>query len=162
MGFKLANITNGGEGISGYKHSSETRAKLSTFHKVFQNTDRMKSVRMANGELSKLPERRAAHSALVKQQMSSPENRERSQAGALKLASDPSFIAAQRERALKRMQNPKFRYMMATPCICVETGRVFKSQADAAKFVGGRSQTINKAISGKRQTAYGYHWKNQE
>jgi hypothetical protein len=162
MGFTLANITSGGEGISGHKHSFETRAKLSTFHKLFQNTDRMKSVRIANGERSKLPERRAAHSALVKQQMSSPENRERSRAGALKLASDPSFIAAQRERALKRMQDPKFRYMMATPCVCVETGQVFKSQADAAKFVGGRPQTISRAASGKRQTAYGYHWKNQE
>jgi len=82
--------------------------------------------------------------------------------GALKLASDPLFIAAQRERALKRMQDPKFRYMMATPCVCVETGQVFKSQADAAKFVGGRPQTISRAASGKRQTAYGYHWKNQE
>jgi hypothetical protein len=117
---------------------------------------------MANGELSKLPERRASHSALVKQQMRSPENRERSRAGALKLASDPLFIAAQRKRALKRMQDPKFRYMMATPCVCIETGQVFKSQADAAKFVGGLSQTINRAISGKRTTAYGYHWKNQE
>lgn len=162
MGFTLANITGGGDGLSGHKHSNESKAKMSAFQKVFQNTDRMKSVRAANGELSKLPERRVAHSALVRRQMSCPENRERSRSGALKLASDPLFIAAQRERALKRMQDPKFRYMMATSCVCVETGQVFKSQADAAKFVGGRSQTINKAISGKRQTAYGYHWKNQE
>jgi hypothetical protein len=162
MGFTLANITSGGDGVSGHKHSSETKAKLSVFHKVFQNTDRMKSIRVANGELSKLPERRAAHSALVRRQMSNPENRERSRAGALKLASDPSFIAVQRERALKRMQDPKFRYMMATPCVCVETGQVFKSQTDAAKFVGGKPQTISRAASGKRQTAYGYHWKNQE
>jgi hypothetical protein len=162
LGFVLANITDGGDGISGYKHSAKTKAKLSAFHKVFQNTDRMKSVRIANGELSKLPERRSAHSALITQQMSNPANRERSRVGALKLASDPLFIAAHRDRALKRMQDPKFRYMMASPCVCVETGQVFKSQADAAKFVGGRSQTISRAISGARQTAYGYHWKNQE
>lgn len=162
LGFSLANVTNGGDGVSGHKHSAETKAKLSAFHKVFQNTDRMKSVRTSNGELSKLPERRAAHSALVKVQMSDPANRERSRIGALKLASDPLFITAQRDRALKRMQDPKFRYMMASPCVCVETGQVFKSQADAAKFVGGRPQTINRAISGARQTAYGYHWKNQE
>ena len=29
MGFTLANITSGGDGVSGYKHSSETKEKLS-------------------------------------------------------------------------------------------------------------------------------------
>lgn len=162
MGFTLANITSGGEGVSGHKHSNESKAKMSAFQKVFQNTEKMRLTHQMCGDMAKLPERRAAHSALIKQQMSSPENRERSRAGALKLASDPFFIATQRERALKRMQDPKFRYMMARPCVCVETGQVFKSQADAAKFVGGRPQTISRAISGQRQTAYGYHWKNQE
>lgn len=162
LGFSLANITNGGDGVAGHKHSAESKAKMSAFQSVFQKTEKMRLTRQMCGEMSKLPERRAAHSALVKAQMSDPVNRERSRAGALKLASDPLFIAAQRDRALKRMQDPKFRYMMASPCVCVETGQVFKSQADAAKFVGGRPQTINRAISGARQTAYGYHWKNQE
>lgn len=162
LGFSLANITDGGDGASGYKHSAESKAKMSAFQRVFQNTEKMHLVHKICGAKSKLPERRAAHSALIKEQMSDPANRERSRAGALKLASDPLFIAAQRDRALKRMQDPKFRYMMASPCVCVETGQVFKSQADAAKFVGGRPQTINRAIAGARKTAYGYHWKNQE
>ncbi len=162
LGFSLANITNGGDGVAGHKHSAESKAKMSAFQSVFQKTEKMRLIRQMCGEMSKRQERRAAHSALIKAQMSDPKNRERSRAGALKLASDPIFIAAQRDRALKRMQDPKFRYMMAIPCVCVETGQVFKSQADAAKFVGGRPQTINKAISGARQTAYGYHWKNQE
>lgn len=162
MGLTLANITSGGEGVSGYKHTDAAKVKMSAFQKVFQNTEKMRLAHQMCGELTKLPERRAAHSALVKRQMSVHENRERSRIGALKLASDPLFIAAQRDRALKRMQDPKFRYMMARPCVCVETGQVFKSQADAAKFVGGRPQTICRAISGARQTAYGYHWKNQE
>jgi len=162
LGLTLANVTSGGDGASGHKHSVKSRAKMSAFQSVFQYTEKMRLTRKMCGEMSKLPERRAAQSALAKQQMSDPENRERSRAGALKLVSDPEFIAAQRVRALKRMQDPNFRYMMANPCVCVETGQVFKSQADAARFVGGRSQTISKAISGTRQTAYGYHWKNQE
>ena len=162
LGFSLANITDGGEGMSGAKHTDAAKSKMSAFQRVFQNTEKMRLAHKICGEMSKLPERRAAHSVLVKAQMSDPVNRERSRAGALKLASNPLFIAAQRDRALKRMQDPKFRYMMASPCVCVETGQVFKSQADAAKFVGGRPQTINRAISGARQTAYGYHWKNQE
>jgi hypothetical protein len=162
LGFSLANVTNGGDGVSGHKHSAESKAKMSAFQSVFQNTEKMCLTRQMCGEMSKLPERRAAHSALVKTQMSNPANREKSRIGALKLVSDPLFIAAQRNRAFKRMQDPKFRYMMASPCVCVETNQVFKSQADAAKFVGGRSQNISRAISNARQTAYGYHWKNQE
>lgn len=159
IGHKLANITAGGEGISGYKHSVETKDKMSAFQKQFQNTDRMKAIHANAGEMSKLPERREKQRDFVRSYMSIPENREQSRLGALKQCQDPLFIEAQRQRALKRMTDSKFRYKMAKPCVCVETGQEFKSQADAAKWVSGKSQTINRAISGARQTAYGYHWK---
>lgn len=158
MGIKLVNVTSGGEGVSGLKHSEATRKKLSAFQKQFQNTEKMRAVHQKIGALTKLPERRAAHSEKIRILMQDPVARERSRLGALKQTSDPAFIAAQRERALKRMQDAKFRYLMAQPCICVETGQVFQSQAGAAKFVGGRPQTICRAVSGKRKTAYGYHW----
>lgn len=159
LGFSLANITDGGDGVSGHKHSAETKAKMSAFQKVFQNTEKMRLNRRMCGEMAKSPERRAAQSAFVKEYMKDPANRERSRAGALKLASDPVFIEEQRKRATKRMQDPKYRYVMARGCVCIETGQTFASQADAARFFGGRPQTISKAISGKRKTAYGYHWK---
>jgi hypothetical protein len=159
MGYQLANITDGGEGVSGHKHSAQTKAKMSAFQKEFQNTERMKAVHKANSEMAKTPERRIKHSAFVKAHMADPQNRERSRLAALKQAQDPLFIAAQRDRAFKRMTDSKYRYMMAKACICIETGQEFQSQADAAKWAGGKPQTINRAITGARLTAYGYHWK---
>jgi hypothetical protein len=159
IGYQLANVTDGGEGVSGHKHSVQSKAKMSAFQKEFQNTERMKAVHKAHSEMAKTPERRQKHSAFVKAYMSDPKNRERSRIGALKQSQDPLFIAAQRERAFTRMADSKYRYMMAKPCVCVETGQEFKSQADAAKWADGLSQTINRAITGARLTAYGYHWK---
>lgn len=159
MGHKLANATNGGEGVSGHKHSAEAKAKMSAFQKQFQNTARMKVVHTLAGEKSKLPERRLKQRDFVRVYMTNPVNRERSKQAAIQQNQDPTFLEAQRERALKRMTDPKFRYMMAKPCVCVETGQEFKSQADAAKWAGGIPQTINRAITGARLTAYGYHWK---
>lgn len=161
MGIKLCNITNGGEGVSGLKHTKETKEKLSAFQKIFQNTEKMKLVRKKNAENYRNNfERRVKQSKKIKQYMENPENREKSRIGAKKLAANPAFIAAQRKRAIDRMKDPNIRYLMATPCICVETGQIFKSQADAAKFINGRPQTISRAVSGKRKTAYGFHWKS--
>lgn len=159
MGHKLANVTDGGEGISGHKHSAEAKTKMSAFQKQFQNSDRMKIAHAIAGEKSKLPERRQKQRDFARAYMANPVHREQSRMGALKQCQDPLFIEAQRERAKKRMTSPEFRYMMAKPCVCIETGQEFKSQADAAKWVGGRPQTINRAITGARLTAYGYHWK---
>lgn len=159
MGHKLANVTDGGEGVSGHKHSVETKAKMSAFQKQFQNSDRMKIAHAVAGEKSKLPERRQKQRDFVRAYMANPVHREQSRMGALKQCQDPLFIEAQRKRAKQRMTSPDFRYMMAKPCICIETGQEFKSQADAAKWVNGKPQTINRAITGARLTAYGYHWK---
>lgn len=159
MGYKLANITDGGEGISGHKHSAEAKAKMSAFQKQFQNTDRMKIAHTLAGEKAKLPERRQKQRDFAYAYMSNPAHRERSRQAAVQQNQDPAFLEAQRERALKRMATLEFRYLMAKPCVCVETGQEFQSQADAAKWAGGRSQTINRVINGTRLTAYGYHWK---
>jgi hypothetical protein len=159
MGYKLANITDGGEGVSGHKHSADVKAKMSAFQKAFQNSEKMQAVHRQAGNLAKTPERRQQQSQRAKAYMADPANRERSRAGALKQCQDPLFIAAQRKRALQRMTDQKYRYMMAKPCVCVETGQEFQSQADAAKWAGGIPQTINRAITGARLTAYGYHWK---
>lgn len=159
MGHKLANVTDGGEGISGHKHSAEAKTKMSAFQKQFQNSDRMKIAHAIAGEKSKLPERRQKQRDFARAYMANPLHREQSRMGALKQCQDPLFIEAQRKRAKQRMTRPEFRYIMAKPCVCIETGQEFKSQADAAKWAGGKSQTINRAITGARLTAYGYHWK---
>lgn len=163
-GLKIANITSGGEGVCGYVHTEASKQKMSAFQKKFQNSEQMVVVHKRNGELNKLPERRAAQSAKIKAYMSLPENRERSRQGALKLAENPEFIEAQRQRALERMKDPKYRNLLAKKCICVETGVVYDSYNSAVawlKSIGhalASHSKISCCISGKRNSAYGYHW----
>jgi hypothetical protein len=161
MGQSMANITGGGDGVSGYKHTLETRKILSDFHKRLHNLPEQK---VKNSERNKLrmqdPEIKSRVRDGALRYMSIPENRERSRQAALLQNSSQEFCQQQRERCLARMQQAKYRLLMAKACICVETGQIFQSQADAARWVGPNAlpQTISRAVSGARKTAYGYHW----
>jgi DNA-directed RNA polymerase subunit N (RpoN/RPB10) len=44
------------------------------------------------------------------------------------------------------------------PVRCVETGKVYKSQAQAARELGIHRYGISNVITGKQKTAGGYHW----
>lgn len=46
-----------------------------------------------------------------------------------------------------------------TPVICVETGEIFESQAEASKQKNISQGNIGSCLKGKRQVAGGYHWK---
>ena len=48
------------------------------------------------------------------------------------------------------------------PVKCIEIGRVFKSQSDAAKELGMKKSHIGSACRGKRNKAGGYHWEYAE
>lgn len=162
MGYSMANITDGGEGPMGYRHTDATKAQLSLHHKRLHNLPEQKEknrqrnrVRMQNPEVKeKLRSSAVAYMAI-------PENREKSRQAALFQTSQPEFKNRQSRLALARMQQPKYRLLMAKPCMCVETGTIFQSQKEAAQWVGpnARSTTINRAISGERKTAYGFTWK---
>lgn len=165
-GVKLVNVTSGGEGVLGHKHNEIAKLKMSQFQKVFQNSDRMKQVRLKNAENYRNDvSRRQSHSEKIKLYMRDPVNRERSRLGAMKLAADPTFIEKQRQRALERQKLPQFRYLLAKACVCVETGVVYKSLRDAAdwlKSLGHEKAShskISMCLTGERRSAYGYHWK---
>lgn len=163
MGYSMANIADGGEGPTGYRHTEETKAKLSVHHKRLHNLPEQKA---KNSARNKLKMQDPAHKERVRAgalaYMAKPENRERSRQAALLQTSKPEFKVRQSVLALVRMKNPEYRFFMAKPCVCVETGESFQSQAEAAKWVGAhaRPQTICRAISGQRKTAYGYHWQS--
>lgn len=163
-GITLANVTAGGDGVCGYKHTDESKLKMSEFQRVFQHSEKMIAVRKQNGDLSKDPDRRKAHSAKIKAHMALPENRERSRQGALKLAANHAFIEAQRLRAFERMKDPKYRNLMAKKCVCIETGVKYDSYNSAVAWLKSIGHTlashskISLCISGKRKSAYGYHW----
>ena len=44
------------------------------------------------------------------------------------------------------------------PVVCVETGRVYESIAQAALAMGITASTLNNTLSGKYATSAGYHW----
>lgn len=163
MGCSMANITDGGDGPSGYRHTDETKAKLSLHHKHFHNLPEQKAKNSARNKLKmQNPEHKEKVRAGALAYMVNPENRERSRQAALQQTSKPEFKIRQRSLALARMQKPEYRLLMAKSCLCIETGQIFQSQAEAAKWVGehGRPQAINRAVSGQRKTAYGYRWKS--
>jgi len=163
MGCSMANITDGGDGASGYKHTLETKKILSDHHKRLHNLPEQK---IKNSERNRLRMQDPAIKSRVRdcaiRYMSIPENRERSRQAALLQNSSQEFRQKQRERCFARMKQSKYRLLMAKACICVEMGQVFQSQADAARWVGSnaRPQTISRAVSGERKTAYGYHWQS--
>jgi hypothetical protein len=163
MGYSMANITDGGDGVSGYTHTPETKKILSSHHKRLHNLPEQKA---KNSKRNKLRMQDPCIKNHVRagaiQYMASFENREKSRQAAIVQNSSQEFRQKQRERCFIRMQQPKYRLLMAKACVCVETGQIFQSQADAARWVGlhAKSQTINKAISGKLKTAYGYHWQS--
>lgn len=41
---------------------------------------------------------------------------------------------------------------------CVETGKIYKNCADAARDVGVHRYAINSCVNGKSKTSAGYHW----
>lgn len=45
------------------------------------------------------------------------------------------------------------------PVMCVETGRVFESCGDAARWCGSNSSHISNACRGNFEKTKGYHWK---
>ena len=163
MGCLMANIADGGKGISGYKHTEKTRKILSEHHKKLHNLPEQKIKNSARNKLRMQdPDIKARVRAGALKYMSVQENRDKSRIAALLQNSSLEFRQKQRERAFARMQQPKYRLLMSKACICVETGQIFESQADAARWIGknAKSQTINRAVSGTRKTAYGYHWQN--
>lgn len=48
---------------------------------------------------------------------------------------------------------------VVTPVVCVETGEMFSSTREAARFAGVSRSSISMAINGIRKTAGGFHWK---
>lgn len=45
-----------------------------------------------------------------------------------------------------------------TPIRCIETGVVYESLTEAALAYFGTSRNIWRALNGRIETAYGYHW----
>lgn len=147
---KLCNLTNGGDGISGYRHTQENRKKFSESRRG--RISPTKGTILTNEHKEKL---RLAK--LGKKQ--SPDHVAKAAAGRKgKKYSEAHRKAISKALTGRKMpidsQANKYKKVM-----CVETGKVYKSVTQAAKDLNLYTTNISKACKGKLTKTGGYHWK---
>lgn len=129
------NLTEGGEGVTGFKFSEESKKKLS---------DSIKKSYKDNPELLlKLSERARARTGS-----------KNSFFGKKLSKSHIEKMRVARIKAITGENNPS-----AVKVLCIETGEVFNTAKDAAFSVGLKySTTILKCAKGQRKSAGGFTW----
>lgn len=157
MGFELVNMTDGGEGSSGWKHDAETVTKIRE-----SNTGKTRSAEaVANS--------RAARAEWLERGIHDYWTQERRQA-----ASDA--ISGERHPNFGKKYSPELRAKLSAahkgkrnesalkPVRCIDTGEVFPCAMDASRWLQGKGfdkacgPYVAAAARGKYATAYGYRW----
>lgn len=153
--------------ISGNYGISETNENYSEFRS-----------KMMKEQYEKNPERKQHMSESMKAIFSSEEKRQMARERAIKQFSDPAFYTYYREYRASEEFKEKLRKAntgkkqseetikkiietSGTPVRCVETGVVYPSAKEAARCIPG-NVNINAVLSGRRNTAGGFHWERLE
>jgi hypothetical protein len=146
-GVRLANLTDGGDGPSGYRHTPETKAKISAMFKgrvLSQDTRQKMSASRVGVPKSE------AHIKSLTGRVFSLEHRMR-----LRGPKDKASQKAKREAYVARLPD----------VLCVDLGLKFDSVAAAKAWLreNGFPRAATSAISehcrGLRSVAYGYQWR---
>lgn len=157
MGYELVNMTDGGEGKSGCKHSPETRQKIASSNVGRKPTPEQ----IAAASKRMLGNKQFAgrkHSNETKQKISAG-NR-----GKLAGARSPRYgkpIPQSQKDAIAEA-NSGAKHYGAKKVLCVETGVVYETCTAAAVAMTGNKKSrsaISKAALGKVKRLYGYTWK---
>jgi hypothetical protein len=112
QGLILANLTDGGEGVSGLKHSEKTKRVLREKSK-HTSKQRMTDPKIranlsaATTKYFSDPDNRRRHSILTVELMSDPEVRERISEAMIKISSDPRVKAARSKFMMEFLADPK-------------------------------------------------------
>jgi len=168
------NLTDGGEGIIGYKFSSEliekrsksrqgkklsekARKTLSDSQKGKTFSDEIRA-RMSNVKKNKCPVK-CVETGLIFDSILAASNWSKTSRINIRRALDKSTsIAGGYHWCYVDSANPPVRNQR--PVKCVETGEIFESMSAAAKSIGISSSGIKNVIIGKNHTAGGYHWED--
>lgn len=176
----LTNLTDGGEGVPGYKASPEARAKIGA---ASRNRSPETRARLGAAHLGKhlspetrakisvshkgqkfSPEWRAKISAALRGRPLSPETRAKDRAAHLGKRSSLETRAKQSAAQKGRTFSPETcqKLSMAQPnrkpVICVETGEFYPSILVAAKSLGLDQPSISRAIQ-QHGCCHGYHFR---
>jgi hypothetical protein len=130
IGANLCNLTNGGEGVSGYIATPETRAKLSKAH-IGRKIPKWLSEK---------------YSALRKGKPKSEEIKKK-----ISIANTGKVRSEQHKQEMSKRKS-----MLV---VCVETGVEYKNAYVAEFETGITRSNIGMACRGQRKTAGGFHWR---
>lgn len=143
----LCNLTDGGEGSSGSKHSPETRKKIGERNKgKIRSAEFCELMKKHNGVRNTSPEHRAIVSRSNREREYSEETRRK-------------HAAASAARPMK----PETLAKISRPVIC-SNGMRFSSQVAAAEwlrsigFSKATPNNISNVCQGKRKVSYGFGW----
>ena len=168
------NFTSGGEGISGYHHTAETKERLHKAH--FQRKQPIDVVEKRTALLrgqKRSKEFCEAVSVRKKGQKHTIETRRKMRASHTGLHNDPAAIekTASWHRGKKRSDRSREKMSESQPkraVLCIETNNVFASITEAAKWlkVNGHPKATKTgvwmALTGMHQISYGYRWSRHE
>lgn len=157
MGFNLVNMSDGGEGQSGYRHNDETKKKLSeaSKKKVVSASERDAASERMKGNSIWLGRK---HSAKAKQKISV--GNKGKTAGSKNLRYGKPIPDSQKQAISNATSGAKHRAARAV--MCIETGVVYATCTEASVAMTGSKNsrsTMSKAAQNASSTLYGYHWK---
>ncbi len=152
IGVNLCNLTSGGDGVSGYRHTELTKSKMTgMFKKGDTPWNKGKEKPYSDSSIEKM---RAAK--IGKKQTQQHINNATSARTGLKRSNEV------RQAMSVRAKNSGFSKLGATNniiCVrCVDTGAIFDSISHAARECGCYPQNISKCCRGKLKTTGGYRW----
>jgi group I intron endonuclease len=148
LGFKLANLTDGGDGISGYRHSKEAKEKMSLSQKgrpapnkgVTPSDEARKRMSQAKLGRKLTPE----HCAKLRIKRNKP----------LSEDTKAKISAALTGKPLSEEHIAKF----SKPVICLNTGEIYKSAREACAALNLWPGNISKVCKGKLLQTGGFRF----
>ena len=137
------NITKGGEGTNGYKHTEETRKNIGKIHKgkTLSEETRKKLSEAMKGKNS--PMKGKTHTEETRKKLSE----------AMKGKTLSEETRKKLSESHKGKNNPS-----AKRIYCVELDMYFDTVTEASEYVGCHRSNISSVLIGNRKTCKGYHW----
>lgn len=148
LGVPLVNLTDGGDGVSGYRHSKEAKEKMSSSRKgrpapnkgvppSDEAREKMRRVKLGR-KLS------AEHCAKLRMKKMPPVSAE----------TKAKISAALTGKPLSQEHVAKF----SKPVICLDTGLIYKSVSNASAALGVWSSNVSKVCKGKLSQTGGFRF----
>lgn len=140
------NLTDGGEGLNGCKHSQKTRKKMSERHY------KCAVICTSTGEIFPSIKAAAEHFGITHGSVTAV-----CKAKCLSINGLKFDYVDEEKRAAAEIKRKKLS-PMKQPVLCLETGKIYESAVAASKETGIYRRAISFACAGKHSTAGGLHW----